>query len=62
MPSSNVEFWRAKFKRNVARDRKTERQLKDQGWNLIVVWQCELKNEGFLETLPDKIKERKSGA
>ena len=55
-PSTNVEFWQEKFKRNVDRDRKTEKQLKELGWNLIVVWQCELQKDGFLETLPDKIK------
>lgn len=55
-PSTNVEFWQEKFKRNVDRDRKTEKQQKELGWNLIVVWQCELQKDGFLETLPDKIK------
>ena len=58
-PSSNVKFWQEKFKRNVARDRDTERRLKELGWKLIVIWQCELKNDGFLETLPSKIKEHK---
>lgn len=61
-PSTNAEFWQEKFKRNVERDRNTEKQLKELGWNLIVVWECELKKEGFLEALPDKIKERKHGA
>ena len=61
-PSTNVEFWQAKFSRNIERDRKTEKQLKELGWHLIAVWECELKKDGFLESLPDKIKERKSGA
>ncbi len=61
-PSTNVEFWLEKFKRNVERDRNTEKQLKELGWHLIVIWECELKKDGFLETLPGKIKERKSGA
>ena len=60
-PSSNVKFWQEKFKRNVERDRNTEKRLKELGWRLIVIWQCELKNAGFLETLPDKIKEQKLG-
>lgn len=55
-PSTNVEFWQEKFKRNVDRDRNTEKRLNELGWNLIVVWECELQNDGFLETLPDKIK------
>ena len=62
IPSTNAEFWQEKFKRNVERDGNTEKQLKELGWNLIVVWECELKKEGFLEALPDKIKEHKHGA
>jgi len=61
-PSTNVEFWQEKFSRNIERDKKTEKQLKELGWNLIVVWECELKKEGFLEALPDKIKEHEHGA
>ena len=61
-PSTNVEFWQEKFSRNIERDKKTEKQLKELGWHLIVIWECELKKDGFLETLPGKIKERKSGA
>ena len=59
MPSSNVEFWQKKFKRNVDRDKETEKQLNELGWNLIVIWECELKEDGFLKTLPDRIKEHK---
>ena len=59
MPSSNVEFWQKKFKQNVDRDKETEKQLNELGWNLIVIWECELKEDGFLKTLPDRIKEHK---
>lgn len=55
-PSTNIDFWQEKFKRNVDRDRNTEKRLNELGWNLIVVWECELQNDGFLEILPDKIK------
>lgn len=61
-PSTNAEFWQEKFKRNVERDRNTGKQLKELGWNLIVVWECELKKEGFLEALPGKIKGHEHGA
>ena len=55
MPSSNVEFWQKKFKRNVERDRNTEKLLKELGWNLIVVWECELKNDERLNLLINQI-------
>lgn len=54
-PSTNAEFWQEKFKRNVERDRNTEKQLKELGWNLIVVWECELKNDERLNLLINQI-------
>ncbi|MEP7336821.1 MAG: very short patch repair endonuclease [Acidobacteriota bacterium] len=43
-PSSNVEYWEAKLKRNVERDRKNRKKLKALGWTTLVVWECKLKN------------------
>ena len=54
-PSTNAEFWQEKFKRNVERDRNTEKLLKELGWNLIVVWECELKNDELLNLLINQI-------
>ena len=54
-PSTNAEFWQEKFKRNVERDRNTEKLLKELGWNLIVVWECELKNDERLNLLINHI-------
>lgn len=56
MPSSHSEYWREKFMKNVSRDKKTEAELKALGWNLIVIWECELKKTGFLESLPSMIR------
>lgn len=40
-PKSNVEFWNAKFERNVARDADYERKLAEAGWRVLVIWECE---------------------
>lgn len=42
-PSSNQDYWRPKILGNVERDKKNADQLRSQGWNVIVVWECELK-------------------
>ena len=60
MPSSNVEFWQKKFKQNVDRDKETEKQLNELGWNLIVVWECELKSDKFLKSLPSLILNKRN--
>lgn len=41
-PKSNTEFWIEKFDRNVARDARAKQMLEEQGWRVIVVWECEL--------------------
>lgn len=50
MPKSNVEFWQAKFDRNVARDKKEHAALEAAGWHVIVIWECEVKKR--LDRLP----------
>lgn len=42
-PSSNEEYWHSKIQRNVERDKKNIAELHALGWNVIIVWECELK-------------------
>lgn len=41
-PSSNVDFWLAKFRRNVERDAEVRAQLHLAGWRIATVWECSL--------------------
>lgn|SRR5215207_9429540 len=41
VPKSNREWWRAKLKRTVERDRATERVLRALGWEVVRVWEHE---------------------
>ena len=41
-PKSNTLFWTTKFQKNVARDRRAVSELKELGWRVLVVWECEL--------------------
>jgi len=62
MPQSNVEFWQKKFERNIANDRKHTRELKKAGWQVLVVWECELKYpEKVLRKLQRKLDAAVSG-
>jgi len=59
MPKSNVEYWKPKIERNIARDKENIALLKKQGWNVIVLWECELRNnrkDSTLNNLADRIK------
>lgn len=60
LPETNAEFWEKKISDNVARDRKNIEKLKSEGWNVIVIWQCEIKSkakrEKRLKLLVEQIK------
>ena len=43
IPQTNREFWVNKIKRNQERDLKNYQLLHDNGWQVIVVWECQLK-------------------
>lgn len=42
-PKSRIEFWQTKFDGNVERDRRKSAELEADGWRVIVVWECELR-------------------
>lgn len=42
-PSTNSEFWEKKFAANVERDTRNYAALKEQGWNVVIIWECEVK-------------------
>ncbi len=44
-PASNKSFWRKKLDMNIQRDKRNLRALKAQGWQVLVVWECQIKNE-----------------
>lgn len=51
MPKSNVEYWVIKFDRNVERDAENIQALKDAGWKIHIVWECQLKKNSIDETM-----------
>jgi DNA mismatch endonuclease (patch repair protein) len=48
-PKSRTAFWTAKFAANVVRDARQEAALKELGWRVLVIWQCEIRNEAAVE-------------
>lgn len=53
IPSSNVDYWKPKLERNKERDIKIIEELSERGWNVIVVWECQLRKERKQQTLDD---------
>lgn len=50
-PINNAEFWQQKFSVNVERDRIVRDTLEEQGWHVIIIWECEIKADNMTKQL-----------
>lgn len=58
-PKNNAEFWKEKITKNVERDERNEAILRQSGWKVIIVWECQLKpalREETLRKLTDDLR------
>ncbi len=60
-PKSNVEFWLSKLEGNVARDARNQSLLVEQGWRVIVIWECEVGNRTALRERLAKLPDMRRG-
>ena len=56
IPTTNRDFWVAKIRRNQERDERNTRILQENGWQVIVVWECQLKPAERLERTMRKVE------
>ncbi len=50
IPKTRTEFWLEKFDKNVKNDQIKQEKLRELGWKVIVIWECELK-KNFMKTM-----------
>ncbi len=55
LPQSGKAFWQKKISQNRERDKKQTEHLRQMGWRVLTVWQCELKNKACAEETCEKI-------
>lgn len=48
IPATRTDFWQAKRTGNVRRDQASHEALVSLGWEVLVVWECEIKNPSYL--------------
>lgn len=44
IPNTNSKFWEEKLYKNVEKDKRHQKNCKELGWNVLVVWECEVEN------------------
>lgn len=47
-PKTRKAFWREKFVGNVSRDKQNQRLLTEAGWQVLVVWECEVESDASI--------------
>lgn len=61
VPKTNTEFWVDKINTNCIRDQRKKSELEAMGWNVIVIWECEIKPNNRAETLCNLVKQLEEG-
>ena len=51
IPTTNREFWVKKIQRNQVRDQENYRLLQENGWNVVVIWECQLTPKRIEHTM-----------
>ena len=58
MPETQKDFWEEKIGNNKTRDKRNIANLRSEGWNVITVWQCQIKrNSAFTKRMNELIGE-----
>lgn len=51
MPKSNIGFWQEKISRTIMRDNESYEKLTEIGWNVLTIWECQLKKKAREKSL-----------
>lgn len=54
-PKTRTEWWNNKFERNQENDKKNIQALTNDGWNVVIVWECEIKDDQIPAVIISKI-------
>ena len=48
LPETNKQFWEDKLRKNIHRDEQNYKKLRDLGWNVQIMWECEIKKSKYI--------------
>ena len=56
IPKSNLNYWKIKLEKNITKQKEEIKQLRKIGWKPIVIWECQIKKQAFLDKVVNRIK------
>jgi len=51
LPKSKLDFWKPKLEGNRTRDMRKQRELKKAGWQFLVIWECQVRDDSLATKL-----------
>ncbi|MVN91460.1 very short patch repair endonuclease [Mucilaginibacter aquatilis] len=57
VPKTRTEWWTEKINRNIDNDHKSVESLKQAGWHVLNVWECDLKKDKIRDTLTRLVRD-----
>ncbi len=54
-PTSNTSFWQSKILGNIERDKRVKTELRNLGWKVLIVWDCQLRNKESSQRIIEKL-------
>ena len=57
LPKSKLEFWKPKLEGNKARDTQKQRELLKAGWQFLIIWECEIRDDALRNRLRSFLEE-----
>lgn len=58
MPKSRLQFWQEKLGANVERDARQVAELKEAGWTVMTLWECETRDPDAIARFVDDVSAR----
>lgn len=58
IPDTNRAYWHPKLKRTVTRDQTNDELLCRLGWELRIVWECEMRGSEAVERIAERLEQR----
>ncbi|MBR5710240.1 MAG: DNA mismatch endonuclease Vsr [Thermoguttaceae bacterium] len=52
-PKSNTDYWINKLKNNKNRDKKYYKQMKKSGWNVMIIWECQINERRLVKLIKE---------
>jgi DNA mismatch endonuclease (patch repair protein) len=58
LPKTNTKFWKDKIFGNIQRDKENHKNIAELGWQLIIIWECQLKPDIISKTFNNDLLKR----